>query len=115
MSTTAAAGASHPSHQPPYAGLAGLAPGDAMDSARLLGVIVALAGEVFVLKAELARMKTALAERDALDQAALDRAAQSPALAQWLAGEQAAFGRSLLRPFTHPDECPDVTRFMEAR
>ncbi len=37
----------------PMTGIAGLGPLDAKDPARLLGMIVALAGEVFVLKAEI--------------------------------------------------------------
>lgn len=100
---------------PPMTGLAGLGAGDALDTTRLLGMIVALAGEVFVLKAELQRTRLALAERGTLDDAALDAAGASPAMGRWLAAEEAAFGAGLLRPFTHPDEAPDVSRFMQER
>lgn len=96
-------------------GLAGLQPGDTMDSARLLGMIVALAGEVFVLKSEVARLKLALAERDTVDDAVLARAAASPAMRDWMAREESAFGHALLRPFTHPDEAPDISPFLHAK
>ncbi len=99
----------------PITGLNGLAPTDPLDSARLLGVVMALAGEVFVLKADVARLTAALKDRDGIDGGALDRAAASPAFQEWIATEQAAFGRALLRPFTHPDEAPDVTRFFDAK
>jgi hypothetical protein len=96
-------------------GLDGLAPGDPLDSARLLGVVMALAGEVFVLKAEVARLTAVLEARGVIDDAALDTAEDSPAYRDWMATEQAAFGRALLRPFTHPDEAPNVTRFLDAK
>lgn len=97
-----------------FAGLAGLAPGDPMDSARLLGVIMALAGEVFVLKAEVERLKQALQTGGFVDAAQLDAAGNSAQVREWMGKEQRAFGAALLRPFTHPDESPDVTRFMSA-
>jgi hypothetical protein len=99
----------------PITGLDGLAPGDPLDSARLLGVVMALAGEVFVLKAEVARLTAALKAHGEIDDAALDTAENSPAFREWMTTEQAAFGRALLRPFTHPDEAPNVTRFFDAK
>ncbi len=101
--------------KPVITGLDGLNPADPQDSARLLGMIVALAGEVFVLKAEVARLTAALKARGGLDDGALDRAADSPGLRAWMATEESAFGRALLRPFTHPDEAPDVSRFLDAK
>jgi hypothetical protein len=99
----------------PVTGLHGLAPADPLDSARLLGVVMALAGEVFVLKADVARLTAALKEQGGIDDAMLERAENSPAFREWMATEQAAYGRALLRPFTHPDEAPDVTRFFDAK
>ena len=100
---------------PTFTGLNGLLPADPLDSARLLGVVMALAGEVFVLKAEVARLTAALQERGGIDEDALDRAESSPAFREWMAAEQAAFGRALLRPFTHPDEAPNVSRLLDAK
>lgn len=84
-----------------------------MDSARLLGMIVALAGEVFVQKAEIARLKIALAEQGGPDEAALARAAEAKPMREWMAAEQVAFGNALMRPFTHPDESPDISHWIK--
>ncbi len=104
---------------PPYAvpmtGLAGLAPGDELDSARLMGMIVALAGEVFVLKAEVQRLRLALDAKAVVDDVALDAAGASPAMARWMAAEDAAFGAAVMRPFVQPDDAPDVSYFMAER
>jgi hypothetical protein len=100
---------------PRFAGLAGLAPGDPMDSARLMSVILSLAGEVYVLKSELQRMRLALAERKLIDDGALETAGQSAAMAAWFATEEAEFGRALLHAFTSPDESPDVSAAMFSR
>ncbi|MSQ21395.1 MAG: hypothetical protein EXR39_18095 [Betaproteobacteria bacterium] len=100
---------------PSITGLDGLLPGDPRDAARLLGVVIALAGEVFVLKAQVARLTTALKERGGIDEDALNRAESSPAFREWITAEQATFGRALLRPFTHPDEAPNVSRFLDAK
>ena len=54
-----------------FAGLAGLSPSDPMDSARLMGVITALAAEVYVLKAELTRLTIALESGGATSEQAL--------------------------------------------
>ncbi|MFM9888188.1 MAG: hypothetical protein ACKVQT_34620 [Burkholderiales bacterium] len=101
--------------KPPITGLDGLNPADPLDSARLLGMLVALAGEVFVLKAEVARLTAALKAEGHVDGGALERAAASPELRQWMASEETAFGRALFRSFTHPDEAPDVSRYLDAK
>jgi len=98
-----------------FAGLAGLAPGDPMDSARLMSVILSLAGEVYVLKSELQRLRLALGERQLLDDGALEKAGQSAAMAAWFATEEAEFGRALLSAFTSPDASPDVSAAMFTR
>ncbi len=107
--------AAAPQDAPRFAGLAGLAPGDPMDSARLMSVILSLAGEVYVLKSELQRMRLALGERKLLDDGALEKAGQSAAMASWFATEEAEFGRALLHAFTSPDESPDVSAAMFSR
>lgn len=86
-----------------------------MDSARLMGVILALAGEVYVLKAEVRRMRIALADRQVLDEQALEQAGGSVRMNDWLKREEAEFGQALLRPFTHPDEAPNVSAAMRSR
>ena len=96
----------------PMTGIAGLGPDDARDPARLLGMIVALAGEVFVLKAEIDRMKIALNDAGVLDEATLEHAGASKEMQQILRSEEEAFASTVLRPFAHPDDTPDVSRFM---
>lgn len=115
MTAEAPPPAAAPQDAPRFAGLAGLAPGDPMDSARLMSVILSLAGEVYVLKSELQRMRLALDERKLLDDDALEKAGQSAAMASWFATEEAEFGRALLHAFTSPDESPDVSAAMFSR
>jgi hypothetical protein len=81
------------------------------DTDRLLGMIAALGSEVFVLKAEVQRLKHALG----VTQAQLDKAGASPELERWMGEEQAAFSAALMRPFTHPDEARDVSKMMTER
>ena len=80
-----------------------------------LMVILALAGEVYVLKAEVRRMRIALADRQVLDEQALEQASGSIRMNDWLKREEAEFGQALLRPFTHPDEAPNVSAAMRSR
>ncbi len=100
---------------PRFAGLSGLAPADPMDSARLMSVILSLAGEVYVLKSELHRLRLALGERQLLDDAALEKAGQSAAMAAWFSTEEAEFSRALLNAFASPDASPDVSAAMFTR
>ena len=85
------------------------------DTERLLGMIAALGAEVFVLKAEVQRLKRALQSGGTLTDAQLEKAAASPELAQWMSEEERVFGATLMRPFTHPDEAVDVSRMMTER
>ena len=73
------------------------------DTARLMGMIVALGGEVFVLKAQVERLTRALEKAGALKEAELAEAGQSKEMAAWIATEEKAFGEALLRPFVQPD------------
>jgi hypothetical protein len=70
---------------------------------RLMGMVVALAGEVFVLKASHQRLLKALESRDALAAEELDRAASDSEVVQWMAAEKDAFARALLQPLLEPD------------
>jgi hypothetical protein len=82
------------------------------DTERLLATIVALGAEVYVLKAELKRLRVSLSEANVIDDLALEKAAASDAYRTWQAQEEVAFGRALLRPFVHPDDAHDVSDLM---
>ena len=66
--------------------------------ARLLEMVVALGGEVFLLRAEAERLRRALAERGTVDEAALDAVAADPDFRAWLAREQTEFTRHIFDP-----------------
>ena len=83
-------------------------------AARLLGVVIALASEVFVLKAEVARLTSALEAQGTLGPDALRRQGETAALQDWMAREQRTFAAELLRPWLEPDAVADVRRFMDA-
>lgn len=99
----------------PMVGIHGLGPGDKKDPARLMGMIVALAGEVYVLRAEVERMRLALRNSGVLDEAALVAAGESREMSDFLREEEGAFASTVLRPFSHPDDAPDISRFLEER
>jgi hypothetical protein len=85
------------------------------DTERLLGMIAALGSEVFLLKAEVQRLKHALRSGGTLTDAQLDQAATSAELERWMSEEEKAFGAALMRPFLHPDEARDVASLMEEK
>lgn len=72
--------------------------------ARLLEMVVALGGEVFVLKAEAERLRRALAERTPVGAEAIDAASATEGFRAWLAQEQAAFARHLFDPIARGRE-----------
>ncbi len=82
------------------------------ESARLMGMIVALAGEVFVLKAQVERLTRALEAGGAVDAGRLAAAAAQEGMAKWLEAEEAAFSRSLTAPYLEPDLSVNATRWM---
>ena len=84
------------------------------DTARLMGMIVALGGEVFVLKAQVERLTRALEKAGAVGESALAEAGQSADMAAWIAREEKAFGEALLRPFVNPD-LAEASPFMERK
>ena len=85
------------------------------ESARLMGMIVALAGEVFVLKAQVERLTRALESAGATDAARLAAAAADAGMATWLGAEEAAFARALTAPYLQPDLSVNATRWMDAK
>jgi hypothetical protein len=70
---------------------------------RLMGLVVALAGEVFVLKAKNERLTKTLLKEGALDANAIERAGRDPEFLEWMAGEKDEFASALLRPLLDPD------------
>lgn len=85
------------------------------ESARLMGMIVALAGEVFVLKAQVERLTRALQAGGAVDAKRLATAAADEGMTKWLAEEEAAFSRSLTSPYLEPDVSVNATRWMREK
>jgi hypothetical protein len=85
------------------------------ESARLMGMIVALAGEVFVLKAQVERLQRALEAGGALDAKRLAAAAADEGMAKWLAAEESAFTRSLTAPYLQPDLSVNATPWMREK
>jgi hypothetical protein len=82
------------------------------EAARLMGMIVALAGEVFVLKAQVERLTRALEAGGAVDAQRLAAAAAGEGMAKWLAAEEAAFARGLTAPYLQPDVAVNATDWM---
>jgi hypothetical protein len=68
------------------------------DVQRLMASLVGLGAEVFMLKAEVERLRRALEATGAVASAQLDAAGSSTQFSAWLESEQAAFARSLLDP-----------------
>lgn len=83
------------------------------DTARLLGMIMNLAGEVFVLKAEVAGLRAALLDGGATSDVQLTAAVQDERWKAWLQREGDEFTAAVLKPFLYPDRVPDVTHLME--
>jgi hypothetical protein len=80
--------------------------------ARMFGVVMALAGEVYVLKAEVQRLTDALGQGGLVDNETLESAGQSEAMAAWLTAEQKNFTTAILQPWLEPDEVADVRHLM---
>jgi hypothetical protein len=82
------------------------------ESTRLLGMIMALAGEVFVLKAQVERLTRALDAGGAVDAQRMAAVAESEGMKRWLASEEAAFARGLTAPYLDIDRAVNATRWM---
>ena len=85
------------------------------EAARLMGMVVALAGEVFVLKAQVERLTRALQASGAVDATRLTAAAAEEGMTKWLEAEEAAFARSLAAPYLEPDVSVNATRWMREK
>ena len=82
---------------------------------RLLGVITALGGEVYVLKAMVNRLTVALEQQGVVTDDILAQAAASDSHRSWQAEEEKTFAAEMLRPWLEPDGAPDVRRFMDMK
>ena len=100
------------SNTPSLSGLEGLGEGDALESSRIMGVLLSLAGEVFILKAEVKRLQYALKESNTLKDAELIGAEKSNDFSEWFKQEQQVFSETLMRPFVSPDEVDNVSHMM---
>ena len=85
------------------------------ESARLMGMIVALAGEVFVLKAQVERLTRALEAGGAVDAGRLAAAAAAEGMKKWLEAEETAFARGLTAPYLEPDQSVNATSWMRSQ
>ena len=85
------------------------------ESARLMGMVMALAGEVFVLKAQVERLTRALEAGGAMDAQRLAAAAADEGMKKWLEAEEAAFSRGLTAPYLEPDLSVNSTRWMREK
>jgi hypothetical protein len=88
---------------------------DDAESTRLLGMIMALAGEVFVLKAQVERLTRALEAGGAVDAQRMAAAAESDGMKNWLASEETAFARGLTAPYLDIDRALNSTRWMREK
>lgn len=85
---------------PPFdADLAYLQP---QDIPRLMASLVALGGEVILLKAEVQRLRLALQQNGSVAPEQVQAAGASEAFRAWFAAENAAFARTLLDPLGGP-------------
>lgn len=85
---------------------------DGKDTARLLNMVLALGGEVFILKAEVQRLTQALRAKGGCDESDLAAAGRSPELGAWMKREEGAFARNLLHAFLKTDEAKNVASRM---
>ncbi len=95
--------------------LAKLDYGNGIDSARLIGMIIGLAGEVFVMKARHECLRRALVESGAADLEALERQAGSEAMRVWFEAEERAFTQALLEPLVTGDRTINVAEQLRQR
>jgi hypothetical protein len=77
------------------------------DVSHLLEMIVALGGEVFVLKAEVERLRRELAAGDIVSDAQLEQRGRSDDFKKWIAEEQKHFAETLLDPIARARDIVD--------
>lgn len=70
---------------------------------RLLGVVLAMAGELFVAKAEIEVLKTALAEKGVVTEDDLETANSGDKVQQYFLRERSEYAQHLFDPARHGD------------
>ncbi len=85
------------------------------EAARLMGMVMALAGEVFVLKAQVERLTRALEAGGAVDAKRLAAAGAEEGLKKWLEAEEAAFTRGLTAHYLEPYVSVNATSWMRSK
>lgn len=78
-------------------------------NSKALGISFALAGELFLVKAENERLKAALRRKGLLDDDDLVEAGESGDFAKWLSKEQTEFSRWIFNAWMETDDSPDVS------
>jgi hypothetical protein len=78
-----------------------------------LGITFALAAEVFAQKAELKRLRLALAAAGGVSPEQELAAGESASFADWLRREQTEFARQLFKSWSQTDQSPDVSDKIE--
>jgi hypothetical protein len=95
--------------------LAKLDYGSGIDTSRLIGMIVGLAGEVFVMKARNECLRRALIESGTVDLDAVERQAGSEEMRAWFEAEERAFTQALLEPLVAGDRTINVAEQLRQR
>lgn len=70
---------------------------------RLMGTVMALAGELFVAKAEVERLRRALIDRGVLEDDALNQVNESAGMQDYLVDERNEYAHHLFDPIRQPD------------
>ena len=70
---------------------------------RLMGMVTALAGEVFVLKAQHRRLAAALEKSGGVTEEQLAAVGSGTDMADWMAAERDAFAAAIMAPLIEPD------------
>lgn len=74
---------------------------------KVLSSLVVLGSEIFLLKAEIERLKIALGTAGLINEDALDQAGTSSQLEGFLGKEQIELNEALFKPWLQPDDAPD--------
>jgi hypothetical protein len=70
---------------------------------RLMGIVLALSGELFVAKAEVELLKRALIARGVVTDDALEQVNESSEMQSYLVAERTQYAEHLLEPIRQPD------------
>jgi hypothetical protein len=88
--------------------------GNGVETSRLIGMIIALAGEVFVMKAQNERLRRALLAAGVVDPESIEQAGQGDSMKDWFAAEEQAFTQAILQPLMAGDQTINVVDRMRS-